>query len=374
MRCAAVRPGGHDRRLPAPSFAARELAQTRVERGELAPDPVDLDQQLLERLLCELIVEALAREPGAVKLGPRRLRLAEDPPVPQQPLEHPVTRRRPRAAQIITRAEQIAEPLELGGRGMHEPQHPGGTGPKLLRVAPVCLHPVARAERDQRRRHDIARHPELREQPPQREPATPRLVADRQPLRATERVDEPADRPLSRLDPADLRVAAIRRRDDREHVLIELDPPAHFIRVPARGHVKAWLVLHGRMRLWPCGPSTIRTSPRERCDARGPASCVQTDLSKREAPIATIRPGPGHCFCRPSESLSPTDRGTEHDPPRRRVVVRMDRGGRALARPAQYGLSPRARSARSAVSVVGWWNRACVWRRPRLGASGRSGC
>ena len=104
---------GQDPHLAGPPLAAGDLSQPRVERVELALDPVDMDQQLLERFLGERIIEALAREPRAMQLRPRRLALAEDPPVTQQLLEHPVTRRQPRAAQIVPRPQQIAQPLEL---------------------------------------------------------------------------------------------------------------------------------------------------------------------------------------------------------------------------------------------------------------------
>jgi hypothetical protein len=163
-----------DLHLPAPPLAARDLGQARVEQIELTLDTVGMDQQLLQRLLRERIIQALAREPRSVHLGPRGLPLAVDPPVPEQLLEHPVTRREPRAAEIITCPEQITEPLELRRRRVHEPQHPRAIQrDELLRVAAVGLHPVAGADRDQRRRDDIARHPEPGQQPPQREPASP---------------------------------------------------------------------------------------------------------------------------------------------------------------------------------------------------------
>ena len=172
---------GQDLHLAAPALAAGDLAKPSVERVELTLDPVDVDQQLLERFPREGIVEALAREPATVQLRPRRLALPEDPAVAQQLLEHPVTRRQPRAAQIITRAQQIAQPLELRGRGMHEPQHASAIQRhELLRVTAIGLDAVTGTDRDQRRRDHIARHAHLRQQSPQREPARPRLIADRQ--------------------------------------------------------------------------------------------------------------------------------------------------------------------------------------------------
>jgi hypothetical protein len=104
-----------DLHLARPPFAASDLLQ--------ALDPVQVDQQLLPRFLHEWIVKALPGEPRAMQLRPRRLALAEDPAVAQQLLEHPITGRQPRAAQIITRTQQISEALELRRRGMREPQH-----------------------------------------------------------------------------------------------------------------------------------------------------------------------------------------------------------------------------------------------------------
>ena len=240
-----------------------------------------MDQQLFERLLSERIIEALARQPRPVQFRPRRLPLAEDPSVAQQLLEHPVPRREPHATQIITRPEQIAQSLELGCRRVHEPQQPSAIQRhELLRVTAVGLHAIAGSDRDQRRRDHIARHTHLRQQPPQREPARPRLVTDRQTHRAALLIDEPADRLLGRLDPAHLRLAAIRRQhrsNDRELVLIKRDPPAHFTRMQTRGNVRhGWssTVVCGS---GPAGPQHSALSTRERCDARGPASCVHTD-------------------------------------------------------------------------------------------------
>jgi hypothetical protein len=65
--------------------------------------------------------------------------------VAQQLLEHPVARRRPRAAQIIPRPEQIAQTLELRRRRMHEPQQASAIqGHGLLRVTQIGLDAIAR--------------------------------------------------------------------------------------------------------------------------------------------------------------------------------------------------------------------------------------
>ena len=259
---------GQDLDLARPPFAAADLPQARVERGELALDPVQMDQQLLQRLLRERIIQALARQPRAMQLRPGRLALAEDPTVTQQLLEHPVASRHPRAPHIITSAQQVPEPLKLRRRRMHEPQQ---TRPvqrhQLLRVPAIGLHAIARPDRDQRRRDHVARDAELRQQPPQREPTRPGLITDRQACRAAHLVDEPADRPLGRLDPAHLRLAAIRRQhrgNDRELVLIERHPPAHLARMQARGNIgHGWssTVVCGS---GPAGPQHSALSTRER--------------------------------------------------------------------------------------------------------------
>jgi membrane protein len=242
---------------------------------------VNVDQQLLQRLLGERIVETLARQPGAMELGPRGLALAKDPAVAHQLLEHPVTRRHPRATHVIAAAQQIPQPLELQGRRMHEPQHAGAIQRhELLRVSAVGLDAIPGADRDQRRRDHVARHSDLRQQPPPRKPARPGLIADRQPCRAAQPVDEPADRALGRLDPTDLGLTAVGRQhrcDDRELVLIDRDPPAHFTGVQTRGNVRhGWSspVVCGS---GPAGPQYSALSTRERWGARGPASCVHTD-------------------------------------------------------------------------------------------------
>ena len=50
-----------DLHVARPPLAAGDLRQPGVERVELTFDPVDMDQQLLQRLLRERIIEALGR-------------------------------------------------------------------------------------------------------------------------------------------------------------------------------------------------------------------------------------------------------------------------------------------------------------------------
>ena len=108
-------------------------------------------------------------------------------------------------------------PSVSGDGGATNDSSPGAVEPdELLRVPPVGLDPVAGADRDQRRRDHVARRPRARVSSRQQlEPARPRLVADRQPLRAAQPVDEPADRRLGRLDLLHLRLPARRRQRRR---------------------------------------------------------------------------------------------------------------------------------------------------------------
>ena len=82
--------------------------------------------------------------------------------------------RRSGAAQIVATAHQIAEPFGLRGRWLNEAQLASAIEPhQLLRIPPVSLDPVAGADRDQRRRDDVARDPKTRQQPVQIEPTGP---------------------------------------------------------------------------------------------------------------------------------------------------------------------------------------------------------
>jgi hypothetical protein len=241
-----------------------------------------VDQQLLERELRERVIQALGVDPAAMLEREGGLAVTEDPPVPEQLLEHPVASRGPRAAQIVAAPEQVPEPLGLGRRREHEAQQPGAIEPdELLGVAAVGLDPVTGADRDQRRRDHVTRDRDARQQPPQREPARARLVADRQARRPAEPVDEATNRALGRLDPRHLRLAARRRQrrgHDRELMNIQADPHTHVGGRDRSGNVRHGWSSTGRMRLWPRGPQHRDCPTRERCDARGPASsCVHPD-------------------------------------------------------------------------------------------------
>src|SRR6185437_8043833 len=103
-------------------LALSDLLKLGVQRGELAVEAVEVGQHLRERFVREPIIEPLALYPPAVCQRPRLLAVAVDPAVTQQLLGDPVTGCGPGAADVITAAQQVSEPLGLRGRWLHEPQ------------------------------------------------------------------------------------------------------------------------------------------------------------------------------------------------------------------------------------------------------------
>src|SRR5579863_8747767 len=67
-----------------PALAARDLLEVAVQLVELAIQPVEVDQHLLERCLGELVVESLTSDPRPVHLRPLALAVSVDPAMPQQ--------------------------------------------------------------------------------------------------------------------------------------------------------------------------------------------------------------------------------------------------------------------------------------------------
>src|SRR5436305_1220137 len=108
--------------LPGPALTGRELLELRVERSDLTLDAVEVDEHLLQRDVRKRVVEALRVDPAAMRQRPRGLAVAKHAAVPEQLLEHAVTCRGPRAAQIVAASEKVAQPLGLGGRRRHEAQ------------------------------------------------------------------------------------------------------------------------------------------------------------------------------------------------------------------------------------------------------------
>ena len=201
-------------------------------------------------------------------------------PVAQQQLREPVTSAHQVDPDRFAGADQVAQRLLLGPRHPDRVKLPRQQQPhQMLGVTAIGLHAIPGTDGHQRRRDDVARDADSRQQPQQVKPAGPRLIAGREALRASQAVDEPADRPLGCLDPMNLWLAARwrqRRRDDRELMHVERDPQANIHR-GGRANVRHGLVLL-RMRHWPQRSLTTATLTRDTCERRGPARFgVHTD-------------------------------------------------------------------------------------------------
>jgi len=232
-----------------------------------------------ERVVREVIVETLRRDPRLVHLGLLRLPVAVDTAVSEQLLANAMPRRGPGAPEIIAAAHQVSEPFGLRRRWLHVGQLPAAVKPhELLRVTTVGLDPVTGADRDQRRRDHIARDPELGQQPEQIKPARTGLVTDRQPVRTTEPIDEPTDRRPGRLDLLHLGLSACRwqrRGNNRKLVHVKADPQTH-IHGRGRDNVRhGWSP--GCMRPWPKVALTPPKLTREPATREGQPPRVHTD-------------------------------------------------------------------------------------------------
>jgi hypothetical protein len=140
-----------------PGLARRHLLELVVECGELGVDGVEVAEHVGERTLGERIVERLTPDPGLVSLGPGLLALAVDAAVAQQLLGQLVAGGGPRPAQVIAAADQIPQPLLLGGGRLDERQLAGAIEThELLGVATVGLDPVTGPDGHKRRRDHVA--------------------------------------------------------------------------------------------------------------------------------------------------------------------------------------------------------------------------
>jgi len=100
-----------------PRLALGDLRQLVIESSELGIEPIQVGAHLIERELGERIAEALAVKPFAVASSPGLLALPVDVAVAKQRLGNPVARSGAGAAQIVSAAHQIAQPLlRRGGR------------------------------------------------------------------------------------------------------------------------------------------------------------------------------------------------------------------------------------------------------------------
>jgi hypothetical protein len=150
--------------LPRLPVVARDVFEMGVKGGELTVEAVEVDEHLGQRFVRKRIVELLAADPRAVLQGPGLLAVAVDPAVAQQLLSNPVTGRGPRAADVIATAQQVSEPLSLGGRWLNESQSPTAEqADELLGVAAVGLDadlprgPEPATERSHHTRHPLTR-------------------------------------------------------------------------------------------------------------------------------------------------------------------------------------------------------------------------
>ena len=97
--------------------------------------PSRSDHHLLERELRERVIQTLASDPRTVNLRPGLLALAEDPPMPEKLFQDAVAGRGPCTAQIVTAAQEIAQPLGLRCRCLNIGQLAGAEEPhELLRI------------------------------------------------------------------------------------------------------------------------------------------------------------------------------------------------------------------------------------------------
>ncbi len=269
-----------DTDLAGPLLAMSDPLELAIQRVELALDAVEMDRHLLKRELRERVVQTLASDPRTVDLRPGLLALAEYPPMPEQLLKDAMAGRGPRATQIVTTAQQIAQPLGLRCRRLNIGQLAGAEEPhELLRVAAVGLDPVASTNGHQRWRDHLASHADTTQQPQQVKPTGPSLVTDRQALWTTETIDEPADRLLGRLDPLHLGLAAHRwqrRGNDRELMHIKADPQTHIGGSKRSGNVRhGWSSI--RMRHRPQRSITTARLTREPTKAEGQPHNVHAD-------------------------------------------------------------------------------------------------
>jgi hypothetical protein len=183
---------------------------------------------------------ALSGQPRPVAQRPSAA-ITIDVAVAQQRLDHTMAARRASAAQIITGADQIPQPL-LRWRGSRHKEKLSRAiqTHELLGVAPIGLHAVTCPNRDQRRRDHIARHAHAAQQPLKLIATRARLICHRQPLRSAQSLDEATNRALGVLHAHYLGLTPTRRqrcRHERELVLINRDPRPYLCR---SGRANVW--------------------------------------------------------------------------------------------------------------------------------------
>ena len=238
---------------------------------------------MLERGLGERVVEPLPARPGPVAQRPRRLPLPVDAPVAQEPLADPVAGGRTRPARVVAAAHEVTQTQALL-RGCRRTDEGELAGPveadQLVRVAPVGLDPVARPDRCERGRNDVAGDGGARQQPVEVIAAGAGLGADGDSAGVAEPPHEPADGLLLVHDLDELRLTALGRDDrggDRVLVHVERDKGAGRRSGSVRANVR-----HGWFSFPVGGPgrsghSTSATLTRDRYGRENQPSRVHVD-------------------------------------------------------------------------------------------------
>jgi hypothetical protein len=225
-------------------LAAGDGLELAVELGAALRVVLDLVDVVLEREPLALTLKLLLSEPFPESASPVAPAV-EQASVPDEELPEPVPRRSEVLANVVPGADEVSNRLLLRARDGDRGELAGAEKPRELgRVASVGLHPVARANRDERRRDDLARDAHRCELSAQLEAARSRFVAAPQLVRlAREALERPTDHLLVVRDVGDdglPRLAHQGRDDDALGVDVEADVSGNLLH--------GWLL---RMRLWP---------------------------------------------------------------------------------------------------------------------------
>ena len=134
-----------------PGIGLGDLRQLVVEGGQLGVEAIQVRAHLIEGELGERVREALTIEPFAVLDGPGMLALAVDVAVAQEGLADAMAGGGAGAPQVVSAADQVAQPLLARSRRGDEAELSGAVeAHQLLGVAAVGLHPVPGPDRGQR--------------------------------------------------------------------------------------------------------------------------------------------------------------------------------------------------------------------------------
>src|SRR5512141_737088 len=158
-------------------LSGRETSDVLLEQSALFDEVLDLEDVVLEGDPLRVAFELLASQPLPVALGPV-VAVAEDAAMADEELREPMARWGEVLADILARADEIADRLLVGGRNGDHGELAGAIqASELPGVAAVGLHAVRRLHGDEGRGHDLAGDPHLRQLPIDLVPTGPRLVA-----------------------------------------------------------------------------------------------------------------------------------------------------------------------------------------------------